>query len=260
VSRATVEAYFASINADSFADLAKVFTPDMEIHTVGTRPVVGREGALAHFPRFLARFTEHDDQVSRWIETPDAIVTEILFEDRLTSGRPNGRFQYRTTRGDQMRFGKVSHIAIGVSDMAKSRHFYRDILGMRVTLDDPYENPDGKLPDTVGDERGQSRHAVYLRWEEEDAPDSSFIVLTQYGDARGSGVALDDIGISHVSFWVDDVDAVYRRVVAHGVDVMVKPHIGDTVSYGEAPGGKIKTILFRDPDGTILQVDERLPT
>jgi catechol 2,3-dioxygenase-like lactoylglutathione lyase family enzyme len=175
-------------------------------------------------------------------------------------GRPNGRFQFRaTTRGGRMRFGKVSHIAIGVSDMAESRHFYRDVLGMRVTLDDPYENPDGKLPDTVGDERGQSRHAVYLRWEEEDAPDSSFIVLTQYGDARGSGVALDDIGISHVSFWVDDVDAVYRRVVAHGVDVMVKPHIGDTVSYGEAPGGKIKTILFRDPDGTILQVDERLP-
>jgi limonene-1,2-epoxide hydrolase len=88
VSRATVEAYFAAINADSFADLAKVFTPDVEIHTVGTRPVVGREAALAHFPRILARFTEHDDQVTRWIDTPDAIVTEILFEGRLAGGRP----------------------------------------------------------------------------------------------------------------------------------------------------------------------------
>jgi hypothetical protein len=45
VSRATVEAYFASVNADSFADLTKEFTPDVETHNVRTRPVVGREGS-----------------------------------------------------------------------------------------------------------------------------------------------------------------------------------------------------------------------
>ncbi len=29
----------------------------------------------------------------------------------------------------------VSHIAIGVRDMERSLHFYRDLLGLRVTLD-----------------------------------------------------------------------------------------------------------------------------
>jgi ketosteroid isomerase-like protein len=88
VSRAAVEAYFAAINADAFADLEAVFTGDVEIHTVGAPPVVGRAAALAHFPAILDKFTEHDDTVTRWIETPDAIVTDIAFSGRLADGRP----------------------------------------------------------------------------------------------------------------------------------------------------------------------------
>ncbi|GAA4683406.1 hypothetical protein GCM10023215_17180 [Pseudonocardia yuanmonensis] len=86
--RAVVEAYFAAINADSFADLRHVFAEDVEIRTVGAEPVVGREAALAHFPAVLANYAEHEDRVTRWIETPEAIVTEIDFEGKLVDGRP----------------------------------------------------------------------------------------------------------------------------------------------------------------------------
>lgn len=88
MSRAVVEAYFAAINADAFAELAGVFAEDVEIHTVGAEPVVGREAALAHFPEVLANYAEHSDRVTRWIETRDAIVTEIDFAGKLTDGRP----------------------------------------------------------------------------------------------------------------------------------------------------------------------------
>jgi len=88
VTRAVVEAYFAAINTDAFADLAEVFAEDVEIHTVGAEPVVGREAALAHFPAVLANYAEHTDRVTRWIETPGAIVTEIDFEGKLADGRP----------------------------------------------------------------------------------------------------------------------------------------------------------------------------
>jgi steroid delta-isomerase-like uncharacterized protein len=87
VSRAAVEGYFAAINSDSFADLASVFAEDVEIHTVGGQPVVGREAALAHFPQVLATYAEHEDRVTRWIETSEAIVTEIDFEGKLADGR-----------------------------------------------------------------------------------------------------------------------------------------------------------------------------
>jgi hypothetical protein len=86
--RDRVEAYFAAINSDRFADLAAVLAPSVEIHTVGAAPVVGRDAALAHFPALLAGYAEHRDEVTRWIVAPDAIVCEIAFTGRLRDGRP----------------------------------------------------------------------------------------------------------------------------------------------------------------------------
>jgi ketosteroid isomerase-like protein len=86
--RELVEGYFAALNADRFADLAAVFAPDVEIHTVGAPPVLGREAALAHFPALLAGYAEHRDEVTRWIVAADAIVCEIAFTGRLRDGRP----------------------------------------------------------------------------------------------------------------------------------------------------------------------------
>ncbi|MEW2502423.1 MULTISPECIES: nuclear transport factor 2 family protein [unclassified Amycolatopsis] len=88
MSRAAVEAYFSAINAERFAELAGVFAGDVEIHTVGAAPVVGRDAAIAHFTKLLAGYAEHDDRVTRWIEAGDAVVTEIDFTGRLRDGRP----------------------------------------------------------------------------------------------------------------------------------------------------------------------------
>lgn len=91
-NRTAVEGYFTAMNSNSFADLKTVFAPDVEIHTVGAEPVVGRDAALAHFPRVLAGYSVHDDRVTRWIEgvdddSEDAIVCDIAFTGRLTDGR-----------------------------------------------------------------------------------------------------------------------------------------------------------------------------
>jgi ketosteroid isomerase-like protein len=83
-----VEAYFAAINGDDFAGLAGVLAPDVEIHTVGAPPAVGREAALAHFSAVLAGYEAHRDEVTRWIVAADAIVCEIAFTGRLRAGRP----------------------------------------------------------------------------------------------------------------------------------------------------------------------------
>lgn len=88
MSRAVVEDYFAAINADRFADLGTVFSADVEIHTVGMRPVVGREAAMTHFVGVLAGYAAHEDRVTRWIEAGDTIVTEIRFEGTLDGGQP----------------------------------------------------------------------------------------------------------------------------------------------------------------------------
>jgi len=67
----------------------------------------------------------------------------------------------------------VSHIAIGVSDMDRALHFYRDLLGLRVTLD-TMERIGGMGPLFANPQKGQ-RRAVYMRFE--DGPHASFVVL-----------------------------------------------------------------------------------
>ena len=149
----------------------------------------------------------------------------------------------------------VSHIAIGVSDMDKSLHFYRDLLGLRVTLD-TLENVGG-LPALFRDPQKGKRRAVYLRWEE--GPEASFIVLSApVGPSSGEAIKLDQVGIHHFAFWVNDLRARVEKLRADGVPILVPPLVSDTVAYGEKPGGKVLTCLFQDPDGIIVQFDERM--
>jgi catechol 2,3-dioxygenase-like lactoylglutathione lyase family enzyme len=149
----------------------------------------------------------------------------------------------------------ISHVAIGVSDMDKALPFYRDLLGLRVTLD-AIENVGG-LPTLFRDPQKGKRRAVYMRWE--DGPEEPFIVLSApVGPPSGEPIKLDQVGIHHFSFWVKDLRAKVEKLKAAGVSILVPPTVGDTVAYGEAPGGKVLTCLFQDPDGIILQFDERV--
>lgn len=149
----------------------------------------------------------------------------------------------------------VSHVAIGVSDMDKSLPFYRDLLGLRVTLDTMEDV--GGLPTLFRDPKKGKRRAVYLRWEE--GPEASFIVLSApVGSVSGEPIKLDQVGIHHFSFWVKDLREKMSRLKAAGVPILVPPIESDTVAYGEPPGKKVLTCLFQDPDGIILQFDERL--
>ena len=96
-----------------------------------------------------------------------------------------------------------------------------------------------------------------MRWE--DGPEASFIVLSApVGPPSGEPIKLDQVGIHHFAFWVKDLRAKVEKLKAAGVPILVPPLVSDTVAYGEKPGGKVLTCLFQDPDGIILQFDERM--
>lgn len=139
----------------------------------------------------------------------------------------------------------ISHVAIGVSDMDRSLPFYRDLLGLEVMLD---------AEETVG--RGK-RRAVYMRW----GAGSGFIVLSQTLGKESSGkpLRLHQVGLHHFAFWVDELPKRVEKLTRAGVRILVPPYEADAIAYGERGGGKVLTSLFEDPDGTILQFDQRLP-
>ncbi len=146
----------------------------------------------------------------------------------------------------------VSHVAVGVRDMERSLAFYRDALGMKVTLDAVEEIP------AIGDEPALQRRGVYLRWS--DGPHASFVVLDQHLSKQpfGEPARLFQVGAHHFSFWVDDVDELVRRVAEAGFAVVSQPGDADSVTYGEAPGGTVRSAFLRDPDGNFVQLDQRV--
>jgi len=144
----------------------------------------------------------------------------------------------------------VSHIAIGVTDMERAIPFYRDVIGLRVSIDreERRDNPD----------RPFRRRAVYLRWDE--GPGSGYVVLDQQfdRDPAGEPSALFDLCIHHVSFLVDDIYAVMDRAAAAGAPTMGPPARITGDWSGEPSGGASLTAMMKDPDGNIIQVDQWL--
>ena len=66
----------------------------------------------------------------------------------------------------------------------------------------------------------------------------------------GNPIKLDQIGISHISFGVEDVAALAQEIQSKGV-----PLAGKLEDFTDAQGN-IRTIFVYDPDGILIQFDQ----
>jgi lactoylglutathione lyase len=128
-----------------------------------------------------------------------------------------------------------NHLGHCVSDLARSRRFYEEVLGFEFQREiQPPDDPSSQLlrvPKPVG------MTAVYLRRDG--------LVLELLHFAGGTKPArervMNEPGLTHISVSVDDVDAVSARVPEYGGEVLADTNIG----HG---------IFIRDPDGQLLEL------
>jgi catechol 2,3-dioxygenase-like lactoylglutathione lyase family enzyme len=151
----------------------------------------------------------------------------------------------------------ISHIGIGVRDLEKSVHFYNKVLGLPIVRKMEYD----EMRQLLRHPERPARRSVYFRVG--DGPSAVVIVMgTIDGEDRHGPILLDELGIHHFSFWVDDIRALHQRLIDAQVEVTFEPvdvevyHVDQSEPARGA--GPCATMFFRDPDGILLQADQRL--
>ena len=141
----------------------------------------------------------------------------------------------------------VSHIAIGVRDMERSLAFYRDLLGFEVVRDEIQETSGSILP-ALYKEAHTHRRVASLFWQK--GKDQAFLVLSEHSDkpVSGEAIKLDQIGVHHFAFWVEDLPAVYEELKMRGAEFVVAPTM--------VANGTLNSAFLCDPDGILVQLDE----
>ena len=146
-----------------------------------------------------------------------------------------------------MKAKAISHIAVCVRDLDRSLVFYRDILGMTVSLDAIQDTSTGSRAYTYKHHR-DTRRVVHLGWGNGAEP---YLVMTCHpsGQPDGEPIKLDQIGVSHYSFTVDDAAGLANELVAKGVE------IPGGIEAFKNKEGKLSAFYVADPDGILVQFD-----
>ena len=140
------------------------------------------------------------------------------------------------------------HTCFSVASMERSLAFYRDLLGLIVISERPavtsaYFRAVIAYPEAVV-------YAVLLQ-----IPGTSHLLeLLEYKQPRGVArdVTRQNPGAAHVCFIVDDVQAMFDRLTAAGVEAVSRP-----VFLDEGPNRGAWSCYLKDPDGQIVELFQR---
>src|SRR6266852_2295943 len=154
-----------------------------------------------------------------------------------------------------------SHIALGVQDFDRSLHFYRDLLGFQVTRELSELRATG-YEDGISEQKNRQYRVAVLRYGKESAApygmgeDTTVIALVAPlgPPPTGTGIKVDQIGISHFGIWVKGLDAICEELKSKGVKFAAPPHTG-----AKTKEGTLRSAFVEDPDGILIQLDEMVP-
>lgn len=148
--------------------------------------------------------------------------------------------------------GAMAHTGITVRDMDRALRFYRDLLGLKVLGDITFS---GAEVDALTQVAGARLRAVYLRSEKDrNGPPLELLQFIEpQGDTGTPYARLTNPGITEVAFWVTDIEQTYHTLRAQGVEFYSAPQLFVLEGYG-----KVKAVYFRDPDGTTLELLQRV--
>jgi glyoxylase I family protein len=139
----------------------------------------------------------------------------------------------------------IRHTGIVVSDMQRSLHFYRDLLGLEVWAD---FKDDSECVQHVTDVPGANIWMIKLK-----AKDGVSVELLQYlshPQEIPEPTRACDVGCNHIAFQVDHLDALYDKMLSADIRFHTPPLVSSD--------GGAKVTYCRDPEGVIIELVEIL--
>jgi catechol 2,3-dioxygenase-like lactoylglutathione lyase family enzyme len=142
---------------------------------------------------------------------------------------------------------RVFHLNVNCSDLERSLAFYRDRLGL---TQGAHTVPDEPQP-------GAAFGLDAAQWDAWILNDrrgfgvGTVLDLLEWQVPRPAGApypAANHLGFGRLGFACDDVDGLYGRLVAAGVDCTGAPH-----DIGLAGAPPVRAFVCADPDGTLLE-------
>ena len=131
----------------------------------------------------------------------------------------------------------VNHVGLAVTDLARSRRFYEELLGF--TFKNELEVPDGASTRMFDLKVPVAMRAAYL---ERDGWVLELLAFDPSATGPRRDRPITEPGLTHISLSVDDLDATCARVVELG---------GELLAERSFPG---MVALIRDPDGQLIEL------
>lgn len=148
--------------------------------------------------------------------------------------------------------GRIYHVGLTVSDIDRSIAFYRDVLGLEFQGEIFMS---GEETDRMFGKKNCQAKVAYLNGSQNvETPPIELIQFVE-NETHHAQPDLFTTSISEVCFYTDDIDKVYKNLLAHQVVCLSEPQYFDFTAQGF---GKSKAFYFRDPDGIILEMMQPL--
>jgi lactoylglutathione lyase len=140
-----------------------------------------------------------------------------------------------------MKDARLLHYSHCVSDIERSRRFYTEVLGFEIAAEFDFDDP--ATARVMGLERAKFKGVFMQR----DGMRIELIAFTEpHPERTVRRRASNDLGHSHLSFYVLDLDATLAALRAQGVEVADETRT-------KLPSG-IECCVVRDPDGFPIEI------